>query len=459
MNREEAMAILDMQDREAAIEKIMELGGKAEKYDQLMGQAAITPSGQKPPYEKENKGKRTKRKKLGRKNGHPGSKRKVPEKIDHYKDHTLEQCPHCHGQELGQAIESHKRYIEDIPPIEPEVTEHTVYKHWCPHCREFVSAPVTEAQDNANLGIGIVVLTAWLHYMVGISVRNVVKILGYVCSFPVTPGGLTQSWIRLANLLRPEYEHILEQIRHSAVLYADETGWRLDGAPYWLWAFCTKEYCYYTITKCRGSPVVEQVLGVLFEGILICDFWGAYNKLKALAKQRCYFHLFTELVKVDKRSTSKEWKAFRKKLKRLLRDALRLRDNKDHLDCQVYERRKKRLHDRLDMLLETVAEDKDVRRLIKRLKRHQNEIFTFLDYDVSPENSHAEQQMRGPVISRKISQQNRSEAGAEAQAILMSIFRTAYLQGYNPVDYVTELSKSYIKQDNIQKQDDIKMAA
>lgn len=458
MKREEAIAILDMQDREAAIAKILELGQKAEKYDQLNGQAASTPSGQKPPYEKENKRKGRKRKKPGRKKGHPGSRRKIPDKIDHYQDHKLDQCPHCHG-EVGPGIKSHERYIEDVPPIEPEVTEHTIYKHWCPQCQDFVTAPMTEAMGNANLGIRLVVLTAWLHYAIGISVRNVVKILNVVCFFSVTPGGLTQSWIRLANLLRPAYEHILEQIRNSAALHADETGWRLDGVSYWLWAFCTKEYCYYTITKCRGSPVVEQVLGILFEGILICDFWFAYNRLKALAKQRCYFHLFTELVKVDKYSTSKEWKAFRKKLKKLLMDALRLREKKDHLDSRVYERRKKLLHDRLEMLLETVAKDADVKRLIKRLKRHQNEIFTFLDYDVSPYNNHGEQQMRGPVISRKISQQNRSEAGAEAQAILMSIFRTAYLQGHNPVNYVTELSKNFIKKDHFQKQNDLDLAA
>ncbi|WP_034622980.1 IS66 family transposase, partial [Desulfovermiculus halophilus] len=102
---------------------------------------------------------------------------------------------------------------------------------------------------------------------------------------------------------------------------------------------------------------------------------------------------------------------------------------------------------------------KDVNRLIKRLKRHQKELFTFLDYDVSPENSHAEQQIRGPVISRKISQQNRSEAGADAQAVLMSIFRTSYLQGRNPVEHVTELSKNYIKRNHTQNETELDMAA
>lgn len=279
MKREEAIAILEMQDRETAIATILELGQKAEKYDQLTSQAASTPSGQKPPYEKENKRKGRKRKKPGRKKGHPGSRRKIPDKIDHYQDHKLDHCPHCQ-ERVGPGIKSHERYIEDIPPIEPEVTKHTVYTHWCPNCQNFVTAPMTEAMGNANLGIRLVVLSAWLHYAIGISVRNVVKILNIVCSFSVTPGGLTQAWIRLANLLRPEYEHILKQIQNSAALHADETAWRLDGLSYWLWAFCTKEYCYYTITKCRGFPVVEQVLGLLFEGILICDFWVLTTDLR-----------------------------------------------------------------------------------------------------------------------------------------------------------------------------------
>ncbi|MGH8488334.1 MAG: hypothetical protein ACREXS_05565 [Gammaproteobacteria bacterium] len=47
-----------------------------------------------------------------------------------------------------------------------------------------------------------------------------------------------------------------------------------------------------TTTPRRG--VIKEVLGTLFPGIWITDFWGAYNAIEALAKQRCYYHLFTE---------------------------------------------------------------------------------------------------------------------------------------------------------------------
>jgi len=50
-----------------------------------------TPSGMKPPYQKP-PGKRRKRR-PGAKPGHPGSRRKPPERIDRRKEHRADRCP------------------------------------------------------------------------------------------------------------------------------------------------------------------------------------------------------------------------------------------------------------------------------------------------------------------------------------------------------------------------------
>ena len=183
----------------------------------------------------------------------------------------------------------------------------------------------------------------------------------------------------------------------------------------------------------------------ILTGILISDFWGAYNIVKALAKQKCIYHLFTALVKTDKINSSESWKAFRKKLSRLLKDAIRLFESRDQIDSHIYRRRLARLHERLDQLIATVSKDKDVNRIKKRLKRHKNELFTFLEHEgVSPYNNHAEQQMRTPAINRKISHQNRSQEGAETQAILMTLFKSAVLQKLNPVETVLAMTQKSI---------------
>lgn len=446
MTRDEAAAILDM-NRDKAIEIIVGLAEKAEKYDLMCGDVSpTTPSGMIPVYLKPSHGKRKKR--PGRKPGHPGVSRISPDKVSDYKEHILDHCPDCHAP-LNKPVKSYRRYIEDVPQIEPVVTEHTVYGYWCSQCRKIVFPRVSDALPNSMIGLRLVVFTAWLHYLVGVSVSNLVKMLSVVSTIKISAGGLTQAWKNLAFTIEPLYSEIGCKAAGSAVLNADETGWRLNGATHWLWCFATKKLCYYVITKSRGSPVVEEVLGTIFKGILISDFLGAYNKISALAKQRCFYHLFTELVKVDKHNSSSEWRAFRKKLSRLLKDAIRLSDKQSRLRPEDFIRKKGRFYKRLDRLLITDHECKDAKRLIKRLKRHKNELFTFLEHKgVSPYNNHAEQQMRKAVLVRKVSQQNRSEQGVKAQAILMTLFRTAELQGQNPVETVLSAVKNTIESKN-----------
>jgi transposase len=458
MTSDEAKAILAL-PQDKAIPLILALAEKAEKYDQIVGGVSpTTPSGMTPVYLKPTRGKR--KKPPGRKKGHPGISRLRPQDVDHFKEHTLERCPECHGP-VGRPVKTYKRYTEDIAPIEkPEVTEHTLYGSWCSRCKKVVFPTLTDALPNAMIGLRLVVFTAWLHYLVGVSVNNIVKILSVICRFKISAGGLTQAWTNLAQLLEPAYNHIGEKISQSGVLSADETGWRLNGITHWLWCFTTQTLCYYLITKSRGSPVIREVLGTVFRGILICDFWGAYNKITALAKQRCFYHLFTELVKVDKSNRSPSWKAFRKMLFRLLKAAIRLSERKAKLSPVQFDSRKNRLYHRLDKILcAHHYGDKDIKRLIKRLKRHKAELFTFLEHEnVSPFNNHAEQQMRKPVLTRKVSQQNRSEQGAKTQAILMSLFRTAELQGQNPIEVILSLAKSAIVNGAV-KEDSLKLAA
>ena len=111
MTRDEAAAILDL-PRQQAIDAIMALAQKAEKFDQLCASVGPTcPSGMTPVYLKKPAKKR--RKKPGQKKGHPGVGRKRPEKVDHYRVHDLDNCPQCNSP-LRQAIKNHKRYTVDV---------------------------------------------------------------------------------------------------------------------------------------------------------------------------------------------------------------------------------------------------------------------------------------------------------------------------------------------------------
>ena len=141
-----------------------------------------------------------------------------------------------------------------------------------------------------------------------------------------------------------------------------------------------------------------------------------------------------------------DWPAFSKQLKRLIRDSIRLRKRRGELSGERFASRRQRLQQRLHELLAQEWKERHSRRLVKRLKRHQAELFTFLDHpDVPSDNNHAERQIRPAVIVRKNSYANGSEEGAETQAILMSVFRTLKQRGHNPVSAVLDAVRIYLK--------------
>jgi transposase len=401
-----------------------------------------TPSGQIPVYKKPNTSSRG-RKKPGRKKGHPGARRKEPERIDEEKTHALDICPCC-GEPLCEAFDQRTRITEDIPEVKPTITKHIIKRYRCPKCKKVSDAPVVDALPKAKIGNNILALTAWMHYGLGTTINQIVNVLNVHLHFKLTPGGLVNMWRRLAEILDAWYEEICAEAKDSSTLHADETGWRVNGKTHWLWCFTNSNLTCYIIDSSRGSPALLKFLGETFDGTLVTDFWAAYNAIACDTRQYCLAHLFREIEKVGERNDSTQWDHFRKKLMRILRDALRLNDVRDITDAARASRRM-RLTNRLAKLCATNWSDHDAERLAKRLDKYADGIFTFLDYDDVPHtNNHAEREIRPAVIMRKVLQQNRSDKGAHTQAVLMSIYRTLKMRGLDPVKTIIANMEEYL---------------
>ena len=433
------------QGREAVVFALLELAKMLAEQSATVSRNAspTTPSGMKPPYEKPPV--KSRRKQPGRKDGHPGSRRPPPERIDQREEHRLKCCPECGGP-LKRCHRTRTRYIEDTPAdIQPVVTEHTIHRDWCPRCKKSVEPVVPDALPGSTLGNRVLVLAAWLHYALGNTLSQIVEVFNYHLQMKLTPGALTQQWQRLQGILEPWYEAIRGEAQQAAVLHADETSWRVSGKTHWLWCFATTELTYFMIDRCRGSPALRKFFTEEFQGTLVTDFWGAYNKVVCARRQMCLVHLLRDFLTVEKyKSPGPHWAAFAKKARRLIHDAMRL-SKRDDLSAEEYASRRARLDERLQELIDTCWEDSQAKRLIKRLRRHQRHLFTFLDQpDVPFDNNHGERTIRPAVIIRKNSYCNRSPNGARTQAVLMSIYRTLKQRGHDPIAAVTNGITEYL---------------
>jgi transposase len=446
LTREQAEAIF-AQGQSAVVFAMLELSQRLAEAQARLNPSTTpsTPSGMIPTYEKPPASARGK-KRPGAKPGHAGSRRKPPARIDRRETHRAEVCPECQG-ELQRCKETRSRVIEDIPVVEPVVTEHTIHRDYCPHCKKIVEPVVPDALPGATLGNRVLVLSAWLHYCLGNTLGQIVKVFNFHLQFPLSEGGLVAMWQRLQELLFAWYLEIQAQALDSAVLHADETGWRVNGKTHWLWCFSNNDVTYYMIDRSRGSPALEKFFLDEFPGILVSDFWGAYNAIVCADRQVCLVHLLRELEHTEKyKAPGQNWPEFAKKLRRLLADAIRLWKSKDTHSQDAYASRRARLTDRLQTLIETDWNNRHAKRLIKRLRRHQHDMFTFLDHERVPfDNNHAERAIRPAVILRKNSYGNRSQKGADCQAVLMSVFRTLDQRGLDPVQTLVTAIEQFLK--------------
>lgn len=400
-----------------------------------------TPSGMQAAFTKANRAAKPKKKILKRRGVH----RPTPDKVDQSKEHTLTCCPACSNL-LPSASETRERFTEELPVVKPLVIRHIIHRYWCRACKKIVEAPVADALPKSNIGLRTVVYTAWLHYILGVSFDKIIQLLNLSGHFKLSTGGLFGSWHHLARILTPLYEQIGRSAKLSGVLHADETSWRVNGRTHWLWCFTNKDLAYFVIERCRGSTVALKVLGKYFAGVLVTDFLAAYGLIRAFAKQKCLVHLLREIIRVNLFDDSPQWKDFRNQLKRLVLDSLRLGRQRAEIDPTCFERRRTLLKQRLVDLYVRPRSNDNAERLRKRLERHRNEIFTFLDHaDVTPDNNHAERQIRPAVISRKTSYGNRSKDGAAVQTMLLTIFRTLELRGYNPVNTLLFLVQEHLR--------------
>jgi transposase len=429
-------------DRSAIIFMILALSGATAGQSGNPAGGAHTPSGSVPPYAKE-PGKRRKKKRGGQ-NGHPGTSRAQPERIDCRENHVLPACPHC-GGELVRTGRTRTRIIEDIPEdLKAEATEHTIHRDWCPCCQKQVEPKVPDALPQCTIGNRTVTLSAWLHYGLGVTTSQIVDVFNQHLQLPLTDGGLIQMWHRFADVLLPWYEQIHRHCLDAGVLHADETGWRVEGDTWWLWCFARDDATFYMIDPSRGHPALDQFFVDEFRGVLVTDFWAAYDAIGRM-KQKCWPHLLRDLKEIDKGSENgHDWSDFAKKLRRIYTDAVRLAAARDSMPDEEYGLKLVKLHGRILDLSIAVWTNPHAQRLANRLLKYGEELLTFVECEGVPaDNNHGEREIRPAVLMRKASYGNQSERGADTRAILMTIYRTLKKRGIDPLQATVDALRAY----------------
>lgn len=387
----------------------------------------------KPPKDE---GSKPELKKKGALFGHIGWFRRKPQRIDKIEEVKLDRCPECGSTDISECKATEEHIQEDIILPKLEVTLFRKHKYYCKHCRSTITAKAKAELAKSYIGPRAKALAVFLKYSVKISDRDIKDIFAKLFGLKIVPSAIADFRGQLTKQAYPLYQRLLEALKQSGLVHMDETGWNINGELHWLWKLSNKKICLTHIDKSRGQKVVEDVLGKDYEGVLISDFLSAYNKIKALAKQRCLIHILRDLKKVIKYwQDDQEVLSYCRKLKSLFEESIKLyRQYQNRQWDEVYYRKRALITQRLKDFSFPNPNKRILQRFVKRLNRHKDELFTFLyTKGIDYHNNHIEQQIRPDVIFRKITFQNRSLKGAQNHNVLMSILQTAKLNRLDPI--------------------------
>ena len=279
-------------------------------------------------------------------------------------------------------------------------------------------------------GVNLVSLILTLREEGRLPVRTIQWYLRTVHQLKLSVGAIVRTIHQAAQQAGPAVNEVLERIRRSPVVHADETGWRENGVNGCVWTFSTPTERYF-LRRGRGGEVVDEALGEAFGGILVSDFYVAYHHYPGL-KQRCWAHLLRDIHKLKVLYPEDQGLAkWARGVQRLYTKGVSWA-----VAGGCSSRGQLALEKRLLKLCRPFLEDPSAVRgkLCRRIERHIKELFVFVSHpETPPDNNAAERSLRHLVISRKISGGTRSGAGSGSKMTLASLFGTWRARGLNPL--------------------------
>ena len=248
----------------------------------------------------------------------------------------------------------------------------------------------------------------------------------------------------------PLYEDLLEKVRSLAVAHADETSWRHDGHPYWVWYAGDDDLAVFHLDAHRSTEAAQSVLGEQLRR------HPRRRRLRLLQRRPSQGPAVlpgphqNQGQRTGTGTGPAQGPGGRPRRPPVLPGHSRLGPHRlpsspparpGPWRAKAAQRKARALRRELRPLCRTPLRYPKAETFRKRLVGPEQKLFftCFRRPNVPPTNNQAERSLRPVVIMRKVVQGTRSDKGLENHSVLRSLFETARRQGNKPHHFFLDL--------------------
>lgn len=368
--------------------------------------------------------------------------------------YVLEDCPTC-GHRL-QRSSTAPRVVQqiEIETVPLTITEHQAHASWCPHCQRMHYAALPWGVERGGLvGPRLATVIAYMKGVCHASFSTVRRFLRDVVGVTISRGGLAKIIRRVSQALAEPYQELWDQLPQAARLNVDETGHPDQGERLWTWCFRAELYTLFHIDMRRSSGVLLDVLGAEFDGVLGCDYFGAYRRYMrecTIVVQFCLAHFIRDVKFLMTLPDARD-RAYGKRLRNALRRLFGVIHQRETMTPFGFTLLLEAERDRVLRLGTTdVPPTRASQNLARRLEQHGAAYFTFVTTpDVAPTNNLAEQAIRFVVLDRHVTQGTRGETGQRWCERIWTVIATCTQQAQSVFEYLLAAVTAWYEQEPV----------
>ncbi len=372
--------------------------------------------------------------KRGAPKGHRGRSRSIPTSVDREETIGPVQFCDCGCGTILATTEFDVRFVEDIPQVAREVTRQMFIRGRCQSCGKVIRNPEATNGPPVVTGPNLAAHLTMMNQM-GVTFRKLATFSTRTLGIELSAAGALGIIKRVGASLEGVYGDILSSLPEQPWLNGDETGWKIMGRNGYIWCFCNNDIAFFHHDYRRSAKVIEQILGDSFAGVVICDFYAAYNCIDNT--QRCLVHLLRAIK--DEREIlrgSKLLEGFENAVRKFIETGLQVQAMPD---SPGKNKAIAKLEKQLDRLTHMNVTKGKATTLVKRIQKYRDDLIRFVTHPgVEFHNNRAERQLRPMVVNRKVSFGSNTDSGARRYCIIHTVVETCKLQGIDPIDFIRQ---------------------
>jgi len=296
--------------------------------------------------------------------------------------------------------------------------------------------PLPGVTPRCEYGIEILVVLAFLVYVIGLSLAKACAVLAFFCQLPLARSQADALLRQLAHHWQSEFDTLCDLLAQAAVVYLDETGWQVGNEGCSLWTFASAGQRVFLFGCHKDAATLDTILPPeVFHGIGVGDDAAVYRH-RFDAAQKCWAHLLRKAIRLALLYPhNRPYQQFLDALLALYRDGKRVAAD-GRLGAAGRKERVAALEGRLCALClpyqgaataGLTPPERDFVNLANELLERllDEELFTFvLHPEVDPTNNVTERLHRNAALDRKAGRTSKTAAGAQRRSVIVSVLES-----------------------------------